>query len=818
MDVGSDLLAALGPGFTIVRELDGGGRVYRFVVRDTATNADVTANVVSRDIAERISPKRFVREMKIAATLDDPRISPVLSAGVTPDGLPFYTAATPTGDTLRARIAQGSVPIDEATAMLRDVASALAVAHKRGIVHQELSPDRIVVTNRNASVAEFGFVKAVQAAALRTTMTAIDVGVAGYMAPEQVRGDDVDARADIYAWGVIAYELLAGEHPFASRTTDEELRTAHLTDPPVHLLLKETSVPPALANLVMRCLEKTPSARLASASGLVFALRDSQILTPFDNGVVKELPYWRRNKTTTIRIAGAVILFVLVLLQDKIAAILTPAVTRFNAPSLAGISERGGDGITTLAVLPFANPTQSRELEYLSDGLAEEISDALSQIPTARIIGHTSTYAFKSVVADASLIGPALHVDGVVTGSLQRSGKGLHVQVQLSSTRDGFAIWTETFEKATPFQIRERVTKGIVEAIFAGARSTQSVALAQKAGTANDDAYDDFLHGRYYLGLRVASGIETAIGYFKNAIAKDQRFARAFASLSEAYRALSTVQATTPDSSIARAMVAATNAIALDSSSADGHLALANVISMTFRYSDAEQHLARSLALQPGSAAVRRRHGENLTALGRLSEALAESRLAESLDTLSADAALAVASQLFTARKYFAAILQAHHVLSLDSTSVGASLLMGNAYLFAGAPDSALRILRDVARRAHGTTGVRGGVLLAAAAAGKWSVADSVQREIQADSARGLESDYDAVAAGVAYGNVSRALAAIERGEQRPGDLVRRAPSLGCDPVFDLLRGEPRYLALLERRTITMCPVSTPWPIKARRK
>jgi len=282
-DLRAQLQAALGTAYTIDRELGGGGMSHVFVARDEALDREIVVKVLAPALAAGVSAERFTREIRLAAALQEPHIVPVISAGVTGNGLPFYTMPFVHGDSLRARIAAGRLPFAEITGILRDVAHALAYAHGRGVVHRDIKPENVLLSSGTAVVTDFGIAKALRLSKTMApggtlTEAGSSLGTPAYMAPEQAAGDEADGRADLYSWGVIAYELLAGHHPFHDKKTAQQLMTAHLAERPRELLDR---LPPlerhdpavrTLSALVMRCLEKQPAARAASADELLQTL------------------------------------------------------------------------------------------------------------------------------------------------------------------------------------------------------------------------------------------------------------------------------------------------------------------------------------------------------------------------------------------------------------------------------------------------------------------------------------------------------------------------------------------------------------------
>ena len=283
------LQAALGAAYAIERELGGGGMSRVYVARDEALGRDVVIKLLSPELSATLSADRFTREIKLAAALQEPHIVPVLSAGLTGEGLPYYTMPFVRGDSLRARLSAGRVPLGEGIGILRNVAQALAYAHGQGIVHRDIKPENVLISSGTAVVTDFGIAKALavsrtEAPGGTLTQVGTSLGTPAYMAPEQAAGDEVDARADLYSWGVMAYELLTGTHPFSDRKTLQQMIAAHIAEAPKDPLERlqgdERKDPTArrLAALAMRCLEKQAAARPASALELLHAL--DAVVTP----------------------------------------------------------------------------------------------------------------------------------------------------------------------------------------------------------------------------------------------------------------------------------------------------------------------------------------------------------------------------------------------------------------------------------------------------------------------------------------------------------------------------------------------------------
>jgi serine/threonine-protein kinase len=335
-----NLQRTLGTNYTILRELGGGGMALVYVARDEALGRDVVIKILMPELAATLNIERFTREIRLVAKLQQANIVPVIAAGAV-GSLPYYSMPFIEGLTLRQRLEQGSpLPLNESVRILGDIARALEYAHAHGVVHRDIKPENVLLSGGTAVVTDFGIAKAINAAqtpAVGPTLTAIgaSLGTPGYMAPEQAAGDKVDERADVYAWGVVAYELIAGKHPFRDKKTAQQLIAAQIVEKPRPIDEVNRKVPAPLASLIMRAMEKQPVDRPQSAQEVVKTLDDSALMARAPN---------RR------RIALVGVLLFLLLLAAAIA---------FRRPiskwlhGLAGLDDT--PVISTLAVLPFVN-------------------------------------------------------------------------------------------------------------------------------------------------------------------------------------------------------------------------------------------------------------------------------------------------------------------------------------------------------------------------------------------------------------------------------------------------------------------------------
>ncbi|HET7565097.1 MAG TPA: protein kinase [Gemmatimonadaceae bacterium] len=832
------LTSALGSHYTIERELGGGGMSRIFRARDETLGRDVVIKVLAPELAEGLSAERFEREVRLAARLQHPHVVPVIAAGIA-GGLPYYTMPFIDGESLRARLTSG-VPLGlpVAVKVLADVARALDYAHRQGVVHRDIKPENVLLSDGIAVVTDFGIAKALRAAKTQApggTLTQIgtSLGTPAYMAPEQAAGDVVDARADLYAWGVMAYEVLAGAHPFAGKTTAQQLIAAQIAERPAPLASRAPGVPAPLAELVMRCLEKEPAARVSDASMLVAALESPQ-LRDVPGAAPRDAPHgartsrpaplrWmqRHRASTAASIVGVIAAAGMLLGWHRLA----PLLYRHGAPPAATAARTSASApaaITTVAVLPFVNTGGNAQDEYFSDGMTDELAHALSRLPSLRVAGRTSSYAFKGKEVPAQQIGRTLNVGGIVEGTVRRAGDRLRITAQLTSAADGLVVWSDAYEsRATDvFQVQDQFTREIVSALEPALRGRTAATVADVSrGTTDPAAYDLYMKGRYFWAKRTPTGLTRAIGYFKQAIARDPTFARAHAGLAMAYVVLPYYMALNADSVLALAYSSATRALALDSTLADAHLALCAQDMGEGHSAEAERQCRAALAIAPNDPTAPQWHSENLAWLGQLPEAVAEAKRASALDPLSGVISGGVAEMLYLSRDFPSAIVAAHHTIALDSSFTPAYMTLSLAQLFVGRADSAVLAAEAAFRRDSTLPGVRGALVLAYAGAGRWSDAERVRAVIQRDRERrapreGHAISFDQLAALTAFGISANDRAAMIR--RIDWADMRTITFSACDPVFDQLKTDPAFAVAARNLGMGVCAETTPWPIKPR--
>jgi TolB-like protein/tRNA A-37 threonylcarbamoyl transferase component Bud32 len=804
------LQSTLSGAYSIGRELGGGGMSRVFLATETALGRQVVIKVLPPEMAAGISIERFKREVLLAARLQHPHIVPLLAAGEI-DGLPYFTMPFIDGESLRVRLSRGGeLPVAEGVRMLREIASALAHAHERGIVHRDIKPDNVLVAGGAAMVSDFGIAKALSASSNDEHSGATSIGVAlgtpAYMSPEQATADpSVDHRADVYAFGALAYELLTGQTPFAGRTP-QGLLAAHVTELPEPIQRRRPALSPGLAALVMRCLEKRPADRPQSALEIVHALDDlatpsggmqptgtSRAVTPAGVSTGRARA---RTRPSALRMAIAL---------GILAAIGTALFTwrRMGANATNESPDR------SIAVLAFTNAGGDSSQSYFAEGLADELTTSLGRLPGLRVASRSAAFAFEKRKVTAQDAGRALHVSAVLEGAVRRAGGRLRISTQLTNVADGLALWSDSFERDTGdvFTAQDELGRRITAALhekLALAQSPRTTGTAR--GTADPAAYDAYLRGRFLLARRCITSLQQADKVFSEAIARDSNFARAWAGRAMVRVVLRDFIPNTDDST--RAGIAdAKRAFTLDPNLADADIALGYGQSSQWEWKQAEEGFRRAIALEPANADAHHWYADLLQGEGRMPEALAEMREALRLDPASAIVSSELSYIYYIMRRYDESIAQGHRAMELDSTFFTVYTNFALSYSYKGHPDSTLLLLARGMRVASDTSGpgIKPLIATALTVSGRRTEGERVAAEVEDEAARHVGSAFDAALTRAGLGDREGSMRWLTESVNRhEADIASK--QVGCDPLLDILKSDARFQALLDRVGVSACP------------
>ena len=752
-----------------------------FAATDIALDRSVVIKVLEPELTAGVNVERFRREIQVAAKLQHAYIVPLLSAGVT-DGLPYYTMPLVEGESLRTVLrTRGALPIPEAVRLLRDIAEALSYAHEHGVVHRDIKPENVLVTDYHAVVTDFGVAKALSAATSGDgglTSVGVAIGTPAYMAPEQAVGDPAtDHRADIYAFGVVAYEMITGQRLFSERSQQATL-AAHAIELPEPIERRRANTPADLGALVMQCVEKHPADRPQTAREILGALDNISTSGATTSAAARisvesKRPASRRSWFIPAGVIGAVLLTALGwwLLNPREA-------TARQAK---------------LVVLPFENLGNPAD-EYFADGLSEEVTNRLVKLSGLSIVARSSAAKYRKSGKNAQEIGRELDADYVLDGTVRwaRSAAGtntIRVTPQLMKVSTGVQIWGEPFDAvlAEVFDVQTRIAENVAQAL--GGRLVQADRQALKrASTTSVKANDAYMLGRFHWKQRGTPGaLERAAGFFQQAIAADPSFARAYSGLADTYSLFGFYQVDNADEGMRRAKAAAMRAIELDSTLAEGYASLAEVLYYAENnFPRVNQLLQRAIELDPGYATAHQWYGELLWTIAQPRKSVMALRKAKELEPLSAVIATNLAFALWSAGDVAGAEKEFLNALAIDPRYQNAHALLGSFYADQGKPDKAVaefvamgapRAIIEPIFRGFGNEAARPAALAS------------------------LHKSRKSPGFYAALGERDSAFAMLNRetgGQARFTNTVIRA-----DPMYRNLRGDPRYEALLERAGVS---------------
>jgi len=782
----------LGP-YEIVQPIGSGGMGDVYRARDSRLDRDVAVKVLPERVAKDAEARmRFEREAKAVAALTHPNILAIHDYG-SEEGTAYSVTELLEGQTLRQRINEGPIPWRKAAEIGAAIADGLAAAHLKGIIHRDLKPENIfLTTDGRVKILDFGIAQLIReeppshdidtsslpTAPLKTDPHAV-VGTAGYMAPEQLRGETIDATTDIFSLGALLYEMTTGRPAFIRATVIDSL-SAILTDTPDVFTVSERLIPYELARIIQRCLEKKRAERFQSARDLSFALRAIGTSTALSFEAPAER---KRRRWLWGGLAIALIAIVTILASRKY----------FQAPGGSSSIRRTDDSTIrtrrSIAILPFVNATGDQNAEYLSDGITETLINALARVPGLRVMSRTSVFHYKGKPANPVSVGKELRVSAVVVGRIETVGERLIISAELVDTSDNALIWGNRYQTARTdlFDVQESIASEIARTLRLELTGREQQLLA-KRHTTHAQAYELYLKGRFQWNKRNAEGIYQAIEYFNQAIELDPQYALAYAGVADCYNLLD-IWANLPTSeTFPRAKAAAQKALAIDDQLAEAHTSLAYAIhTYEWDWAAAEREYRRAIELNPNYATARQWYAEFLTANARFDEAEEQGLNALEIDPMSPIINAVVAFNHTMARRYAQAIEQGTRTTQLFPDFSPGHAYLGLALLEAGRPREAIAPL-ETARTTLDIVVFRTWLARAHLAAGDKDTATRIRKELS--TSKDYLPPYYLATLDAHLGDRERAFRELERAlRERSGALVW----LRVDPALDPLRADPRF-------------------------
>jgi serine/threonine-protein kinase len=761
--------------YEVIRPLGRGATGVVYLANDPALGRAVAVKLLSPALsADRAATRRFEQEARAASALDHPRVVTLHEIGCTSDDRLFIAMAYHEGTTLRERIACGPLPIADAVRIAAEIGEGLAAAHAKGIVHRDIKPENVLLTERGASIVDFGIAKM---AGQLLTRTGAALGTAAYMSPEQTHGSDVDGRTDVWSLGVVLHEMLTGTRPFRSEG-GEALVYAIRHDEPARMERSRPEVPAAIADVVHRCLRKNPMDRYASADALVLALRSSRDTDGVD----------ARRRRLGLRLG------VLALLATGAAAALVP---RLRDPARREPARAVGpvplpSRVRSIAVVPFTSEGAVGQEAYLTQGMTSEVMLRLASVPELRVADPVSVVQASKKTADIRTLAARLGTSSVLRGTVRHAGDRMRVSAQLVQAADGRELWARVYDRpaSEAYSIADAIRREVMAAL--GVNAPDASAGSALHARTDPVAYDLYLRGRFAYDQRTPTGLAEAGVYFRESIAHDSTFARAYIGLADV---LSAAQDSRADERFRRAKPLVDQALARDSTLAEAHRA-AGWIAMWYDrdWNAAERHLRRALALDPSDIWAYHSLAAYLSAVGRPSESLAITRQATAIDPVSSATATHVGLHLFWSRRYDESIAVLEHALTVDTTWKRTHAVLGRAYLAVGRYDDAIRALR---RTGYEYAAFSPEAILAygLGVAGHTAEARGMVDRLEERARGAYVRPVDLVAAHLGLGDTTRALEWAERMPDDRGSMF----FVLTEPLFDPIRATPRFQRVIER-------------------
>jgi serine/threonine-protein kinase len=770
-----------------------------FVAQDKSLGRTVAIKVFSPEVAAEVKAERFRLEIQLAAKLQHPHIVPLLFAGEN-RGILYFTMPYIDGESLRAKLArEGPLPIPEAMRTLRHIASALAYAHKQGVVHRDIKPDNVLLSGEFALVTDFGVAKALSASttadgAQPLTSSGMTIGTPAYMAPEQALADpNIDHRADIYAFGIVAYEVITGSPPFHAKTAQGTL-AAHITEEPAHIATHRADIPASAAALVMQCLAKNPDDRPQNASDLLHvfdALATSS--APHMSIAVPPPPVpgprSRRTKRWIVPAIGVAALAVI---------------------GYATLGPRGPGGaadLSSIAVLPLENQGTGKEDEYFSDGMTDELASALSKLPGVRVASRTSAYAFKGTRTNIEEVGRKLNVQAVIEGTVRRAGDRLRVSAQLTSVRDGLTLWSDTYDRETRdvFAVQDDIARSIAAALRPRIGSGASAAAAfapESQGTTDLPAYDQYLRGRYLWNARGADNLRRAISYFDSAIVRDPQFAKAHAARAIAFALLPEYTDMSPADASVQANQSAKTALSLDPNLAEAYAALGLAGVHDWKFREAEAAYRKAIEIDPRYPTGHQWYGELLFHTGRIDSSLVQIRTAAELDPLAPIIPAALSYGLTQAGKLDEAVQVLNKGVELAPNLGLHHAMLGIVYLRKGDNRRAIQSMEQAARLDSELAVRQGYLAYVYAKSGNRARAQQIVDRLEARRKAERVPPVSFLVAYLGLGEYDKALDALEEAARDHDVSLFSVSSLVPDEIYDPVRSNPRFTAVLRQMNL----------------
>ncbi len=812
--------------YEIIRQIGAGGMGEVYLAEDKKLDRKVAIKILNEKFGQQQSNlNRFVREAKAASSLNHPNILVVHEIGASGD-THYIVSEFIKGKTLREHFEESSLKLSEMLDVSIQIASALVAAHSARIIHRDIKLENIMVrADGYAKILDFGLAKLIEQKAIgledatarqNETARGVILGTVNYMSPEQAKGESVDARTDIFSFGVVVYEMIAGRTPFAGNTMSETFANLINSEPQLLSRFAE-EVPDELKRIVSKTLRKNKDERYQTMKGLLADLKNLRETLAFDERLQKShsssdgklaaiLPTatddasnrtseTNYNSTQQIKRQKSLAAFVLIVLLVSAIGFGYYFLSAKKSASSAG-------GKKSLAVLPFVNASQDPNAEYLSDGITESVINNLSQLAGLKVMSRNSAFRFKNDQTDTQNIASQLGVETLVTGDIKQLGDRLVINVRLIDPSDDSQIWGNQYVKTTADIISAQ--NEIAQAVANNLRLKITSSEQQQLGknyTENIEAYQLYLRGRYHYFKLTLPEIRKSIEFYQPAIDVDPSYALAYAGMADAYRTLPIAGWNVASKEVLpQAKVAAKRALEIDANLAEARIVLGWVgLLYDWDWNAAESELKKAIELAPNNSDAHRAYAHLLSNTGRHNEAIAEGKRAIELDPLSLITNALEGQFLFYAGRDTEAIAQLQKTLEIEPNFWIAHNAMGRVYIHQGRLDEAIAVLTKAKELSSGSTEPVTQLGYALAKSENREKAQATLEELKSLSADSYVPAYNFAMIYNGLGENEKALSYLEKSFQ---EREVQMAFIKIDTRWDELRAKPRFVAIIKQTNL----------------
>ena len=777
--------------YRIVEQLGAGGMGVVFKAQDSRLERAVALKFLPEKLAQQPQAlDRFRREARAASALNHPGICTIYDIGEQ-DGRAFIAMEFIDGETLRSHIHGKPLPLDELLELGIEIADALEAAHAEGIIHRDIKPANIFVTKRGrAKVLDFGLAKLVPKGITgadseddqsdSNSIVGIISGTPSYMSPEQVRGDGLDSRTDIFSLGLVLYEMATGRQAFGGGTGGVIIE-AVLTRPPAPVRSINPDIPQRLEEIIDKALHKN---------------RDQRYQHAADLGA--DLQRLKREIDSGSRSANEIS-------QSSAASNTGPLSStgelmsrRSTDDTRALRARRASKNIDSLAVLPFDNASRDPDHEYLSDGITASLINILATVPKLRVMAQSTVFRFKGRAIDPQAVGRDLNVRAVLTGRVMQSGGSLRIGAELVDVATGSRLWGAQYDRKSGdiFAIQDDISNEISEKLKLQLTHAQKKKLTRHQ-TEDPEAYRIYLKGRHHWNKWTEEGFYKAIEYFQQAVEKDPSYALAHAGVADSYVLLGWNSYLPPKDAFPKAKAAALTALQFDPDLGEAHTPLAAVLWLhDWQWPEAQKEFKRSLELNPNYPTANHWYAEYVMTMGRHAEAIAKIKNSQTLDPLSLIINVAIGRDYYLARRYDEALEHLLQTVELDPNYPVTYWVLGLLYMTTGRSDLAIAAGEKAVTLSGGSPLMRASLAHSYGKAGRTKEARQILDDLTGLAKCKYVAPHFFAGIHIGLGENDLALDCLEKSyEEHSHWLIY----LHIDPTMDDLRNEPRFQDLLKR-------------------